>query len=56
MKPLPQLDQARALSALDPDSDEAHLMTVDLVRARNRVEDLIVQAAQTAGQALAELG
>ena len=55
MKPLPQLDPVRTLAGLDPDSDEAHLMTVDLVRARNRVEDLILQATEAAELALADL-
>jgi hypothetical protein len=55
MKPVPLLDPARTLAGLDPESDEAHLMTVDLVRARNRVEDLIEQATASAERALAEL-
>ena len=55
MKPLPQLEPIRTLAALDPESDEAHLMTVDLVRARNRVEDLILQATEAAELALADL-
>jgi hypothetical protein len=55
LKPLPLLDPARTLASLEPESDEAHLMTVDLVRARNRVEDLIEQATESASRALAEL-
>jgi hypothetical protein len=55
MKPLPQLEPVRNLAGLDPDSDEAHLMTVDLLRARNRVEDLILQATEAAELALADL-
>jgi hypothetical protein len=56
IKPLPFLDPARRLAGLDPDSDDAHLMTVDLVRARNRVEDLILQSTELAERVLAELG
>ena len=55
LKPLPLLDPARALASLDPESDDAHLMTVDLIRARNRVEDLIEQAAEAAARGLAYL-
>jgi hypothetical protein len=50
--PLPLLDPVNALAALEPESDEARFMTVDLVRARNRVEDLVRQGTQIARQAL----
>ena len=53
--PLPLLDPVRALAALEPDSDEARFMTVDLVRARNRVEDMVRQGTQSARQALEDL-
>ena len=55
MRPLPQLDPVRRLATLDPDSDDAHLLTVDLLRARNRVEDLILSATRSAERALGEL-
>jgi hypothetical protein len=53
--PLPLLDPVRALAALEPDSDEARFMTVDLVRARNRVEDMVRQGTQAARKALEDL-
>jgi peptidase M28-like protein len=53
--PLPLLDPVRALAALEPDSDEARFMTVDLVRARNRVDDMVRQGTQNARQALEDL-
>jgi Iap family predicted aminopeptidase len=52
---LPLLEPVRALVALDPESDEAKLMTVDLVRARNRLEDLVRRGTEAAGQALEQL-
>lgn len=55
MRPLPLLDPMRALANMDLDSGEAHLLTVDLVRARNRVEDMLVTATATAERALAQL-
>lgn len=55
LKPLPFLEPARTLATLDPESEEVHLMAVDLVRARNRVEDLIVEATSSAERALAAL-
>jgi hypothetical protein len=53
--PLPLLDPVRALAALDPESDAARFMVVDLVRARNRLEDLVRQGTQTAARALEQL-
>jgi N-acetylated-alpha-linked acidic dipeptidase len=50
--PLPLLDPVRGLAVLEPDSDEARFMTVDLVRARNRVDDLVRQGTNAARQAL----
>jgi Iap family predicted aminopeptidase len=53
---LPLLEPVRALAALDPDSDDAKFMTVDLVRARNRLEDLVRRGTEAAVQALEQLG
>jgi hypothetical protein len=50
--PLPLLDPVRALAALEPESDEARFMTVDLVRARNRLEDLVRQGTIAGRQAM----
>ena len=52
---LPLLEPIRALAALDPDSDEAKFMTVDLVRARNRLEDFVRRGTEAAGLALEQL-
>ncbi len=55
MQPIPLLHPLLALVELDPESDEAHLMTVDLTRSRNRLEDLVRQGTQAAGTALEQL-
>jgi len=53
---LPLLEPVRALAALDPESDEARFLTVDLVRARNRVEDMLDRGTESARRALEDLG
>ena len=53
--PLPQLQPVRRLAAADPDSDEAHMLRVDLVRARNRVEDALARGIESARGALEQL-
>ncbi len=53
--PIPLLHPVQALVDLEPDSDEAHLMTVDLMRARNRLEDLVQRGTQAAATALEKL-
>ena len=41
--------------AVEPESDEARFMTVDLVRARNRVEDLVRGGTESARRAMEQL-
>ena len=53
--PLPLLDRVRALATLELRSDEARLLTVDLLRARNRVEDFVRQGTRSARQVLDQL-
>jgi hypothetical protein len=53
--PLPLLDAVRRLAALPPDDDQARALTVDLVRARNRVEDALVRGVDAARSALERL-
>jgi hypothetical protein len=53
--PLPLLEPIRAYVAMRPESDESKSLAVDLVRARNRFEDLINRATQEAGAALDQL-
>jgi hypothetical protein len=52
---LPLLYPITTYVALDPESDEARLMMVDLVRARNRFEDLITRGTEAGGVALERL-
>ncbi len=53
--PLPLLEPLRALAATQQDSDEARFMIVDLVRARNKVEDLVGRGTESALRALEKL-
>jgi hypothetical protein len=53
--PLPLLEPARRLASLPADSDEARLLAVDLVRARNRVEDGLLRGMEAARAALEQL-
>jgi hypothetical protein len=53
--PLPQLQPLRRLAAADPSSDEARVLRVDLVRARNRVEDALARGVEAARLALERL-
>lgn len=55
MQPIPLLHPVRALVELDRDSDEARLLTVDLTRSRNRLEDLVRQGTQAAETVLEQL-
>jgi hypothetical protein len=52
---LPLLYPITTYVALDPESDEARVMMVDLVRARNRFEDLITRGTEAGGVALERL-
>jgi hypothetical protein len=53
--PMPQLQPVRRLAAADLSSDEAQVLRVDLVRARNRVEDALTRAVEAARLALERL-
>lgn len=55
MQPIPLMHPVVALVDLDPDSDEARRLTVDLIRARNRLEDLVRRGTQAADSALEQL-
>lgn len=50
--PLPSLQPARQLAALDPASDEAHFLATQLLRARNRVWHAFRSARQAIEEAL----
>ena len=53
---LPTLRHARRLAGLAPDSDEARLAGVDLVRGRNAIVDALRRAQRRVESCLAELG
>jgi hypothetical protein len=53
---LPTLRQARRLAGLAPDSDEARLVRVDLVRGRNVIVDALRRAQRCVESCLARLG
>ncbi len=53
---LPTLRQARRLAALAPESDEARLLRVDLVRGRNVVVGALRQATGRVESCLAQVG
>ena len=55
MQPIPLLHPVLALVELDADSDQARLMTVDLIRSRNRLEDMVRQGTHAAETVLAQL-
>lgn len=55
VQPIPLLHPLQALVDLEPESDEAHLMTVDLIRNRNRLEDLVRRATTAAATVLEQL-
>jgi hypothetical protein len=52
---LPSLRETRRLAALAPDGDEAKLLRIDLVRARNAVTGAVLQACREVEQCLAQL-
>lgn len=55
MQPIPLLHPVLALVELNADSDQARLMTVDLIRSRNRLEDMVRQGTHVAETVLAQL-
>ncbi|HEY0831211.1 MAG TPA: M28 family peptidase [Candidatus Dormibacteraeota bacterium] len=55
IEPIPLLNPVVALVDMGPDTDEARLLTVDLIRARNRLEDLVRRGTQAADTVVEQL-